>query len=347
MKSPAHPEHEPYLTRLRALPFVRRAEIRRDTAGRGQEEGRTGTSLVLKTPGGRREHLVLHVRTHLTQAVADGILARMEASTQKGWILFAPYVGRGMARHLRELDVDYVDRAGNCRLHAGRDHIAVIEGRKPRPTPPRGRGMGAAGTQVLFAILAKPGLLDEPLRTLAQGAGANKTTVAHTIARLQEEGILGAGSRGRVLLEPRVLLDMWLAGYTSILRPHLRLGRYQTQSLEPSALEARIERALGDEFPWAWGGGAGGYRLTSGYRGDLTVLHIAGPPADLPRRLGALRAKDGPLVILKTRGDIAFEGVVRGTVHPLLIYTELLTAGSPQARSAAQEILEGYLEWLT
>lgn len=85
-------------------------------------------------------------------------------------------------------------------------------------------------------------------------------------------------------------------------------------------------------------------RLTKHYRGEETVLHVEDPPADLARRLRALRAQDGPLTILRAPGKIGFEGALPRTVHPLLAFTELLATGKERAREAAQEIRERYLE---
>ena len=134
-----------------------------------------------------------------------------------------------------------------------------------------------------------------------------------------------------------------MAGYATVVRPRLLVGRYRTNDADPETLEERIEKALGETVTWAWGGGAAAMRLTKLYRGEATVLHVDVPPADLARRLRALPAEGGPLTILQGPGRIAFEGALPRTVHPLLVYTELLTARSARARDAAREIQERYL----
>ena len=112
----------------------------------------------------------------------------------------------------------------------------------------------------------------------------------------------------------------------------------------PAALENRIEKTLGETPAWAWGGGGAAMRLTKHYRGEETILHVETAPPDLPKRLRALPAQDGPLTILRAPGKIGFAGVLPRTVHPLLVFTELLTTGNERAREAAQEIRERYLE---
>ncbi len=76
-----------------------------------------------------------------------------------------------MGRYLAERGVNYVDEPGNCHIVLGGDHVAVIEGRRPPRREARGRGMGVAGYRILFAILARPELLEAPVRVLAGEAG--------------------------------------------------------------------------------------------------------------------------------------------------------------------------------
>jgi hypothetical protein len=84
-------------------------------------------------------------------------------------------------------------------------------------------------------------------------------------------------------------------------------------------------------------------RITKHYRGEETVLHVCDPANDLPRKLRALPAIDGPLIIQRTPNESAFDGVAPHTVHPLLVVAELMTGANPRAREAALEIRERYL----
>ena len=112
---------------------------------------------------------------------------------------------------------------------------------------------------------------------------------------------------------------------------------------DPDELERRIEEVLGTQEPWVWGGGAAAIRLTQFYRGPETVLHVPRWRAEFPKQLKALKAHDGPLVVLRPLGQLALEGAAPRTAHPLMVYTELLTTGDPRAREAAAEIQRTYL----
>jgi len=343
MKGTGAAHLHPYLAHLRALPFVEgiamgRLEVRK-------AEFQADALLRLRTPRGEHELLVEIKRTHLTHALVDGLLARVRTHERGRWVLFAPYVGPEIGQYLRKNSVNYLDAAGNCFLVIGKDYLALIEGKRPERQAPPERGVRAAGHQVLFAILARPDLLDAPVRVLAEAAGVGKTAAAEMLTRLEAEGLVGADREGRRLLQPRLVLDRWLAGYTAQVRPRLLLGRFRTNDPDPEALENRIENELGDAVAWAWGGGAAAMRLTRHYRGPETVLHLGEPLPNIGRRLKAIPTTGGPLIILGVPGRVAFEGAKPRTVHPLLVYTELLAAGHERAREAAEEVWNRYATW--
>ena len=336
------------LARLEELPFVDRAA--RFLPGRGH--GRFPEGYVrLHGPRGRTDLDLRLVRTHLTRTLVDGLLAQAAPDPHRPWILFAPHVGRGLARHLAERGANFVDPVGNCRLQIGREQIAQIEGRPPEKAPPQGRGVGAPGLRVYFALLVRPELLQAPLRTIAHAAGVAPATAAVRLAELRETRLIHVDHRGkRTLAEPLRLLERWLQGYGAVVRPKLMIGRYRLRETAVEAVEEKLTAVLGpaaeDTPTWAFGGGAAAWRLTGFYRGEQIVVHLRQEAPDLPKRLGALRDEEGPLTLLRAPGPVAFAGAEPGTVAPLLVYTELLHLGGKRAAEAATEVRKRYLPHL-
>ena len=334
-------ELEPYLAHLQALPFVR--NVRVDLADTRAGHILPDALLRLRTPSG--EH-ALHMelkRTHVTRPLVNGLLNQMRAKKVAGWILFAPYIGAEIGGYLRENKANYVDAAGNCFVTFRTQYIALVEGRRPPKRTLQDRGIRGPGYQILFAILARPELLDVPVRTLAEAAGAGKSATAQMLKRLEAEGLVGADRTGRRLLQPQRLMDRWLTGYATTVRPRLVMGRFRTNDPDTETLEARIASVLGETVRWAWGGGAAAMRLTGYYRGPDTLLHLEHPLPDLGKRLRGIPDEDGPVIILGAPGPVAFAGVQPRTVHPLLIFTELLAAGDERALDAAEEIRRRHL----
>ena len=251
-----------------------------------------------------------------------------------------------MGDYLAAEGINFVDEVGNCRLELGADHVAVIEGRKRTKPNTGGRATGPAAVEVTFAFLARPDLVNAPVREIAKRIGAGKTAVADAIQQLTRQGLI-TKKKPRRVLRPKELLDRWLIGYETIVRPRRMVGRYTTMEADPLRLEERIEDLLKEvETEWGWTGGAAAMRLTGFYRGTETVLAVGQVPKDFFKELRALPAQDGNLTLLTAEGNLAFEGVQEHTVHPLLVFAELRLAEDERAREAAEEVRHRYLEHL-
>jgi len=337
-------ELEPYLDHLRSLPFVRAANA--EVSRISQADGGLDAVVRLKTPKGMRRLYAEIKRTHLSYELAGHVVSQMRHSRWKPSILMTPYVPPRLGQFLEERGINYVDRVGNCFLSLWPDFLARVEGRRRPPRDLPRATLRAPSYQVLFALLARPGLANASVRTLAENAGVGKTAAAEMVRRLEFEGYLGRTTSGRQLLERDRLLERWLTGYADVLRPSLVLGRFRTPEPNPAEVEATLENVLGDAKSWAWSGGAAAFRLTGHFRGEDSVLWISEPTSELLRRLKALPAKDGPLTILRPKGALMLEGAKLHTAHPLLVYAELLTRPSDRAAEAAEEVRVKYLKYL-
>ena len=328
----------PYLEHLLSLPFLSKAVLQPQP----RRVGRGGATLELTTPRGRRRLLVEEARSHLSQAVVGDLIARAPSCATPPLILFAPYVSAEMGALLAPRGINFVDRAGNCHLDLGGSYVAHVEGRKPKKSPHAPGGTRAPGFRLIFALLVEPGLLNVPVRDVARASGVSLGTASNVLRRLERDRIVVRTRSKRHLVRRDDLTERWIAGYTDSLRPQLLAGRFETPDTDPLRLEKRVEALLGRE-EWAWGGAAAAFRLTRHYRSDETVLHVASLASDLPKRLHALPHSAGRLVLLGVPGPLAFRGNVPHTVHPLLIYSELVLTGSARAREAASELRERFL----
>jgi len=341
MKDPHSSSLDPYLERLRALPFVKRVDVRLpDQSG---SETHEDARLALRTPKGRHDLFVEVKNVPLSRSAAQSLVARASRPPVRPWVAFSPYVSQPVGQLLASHHIGFVDQAGNCHIAVGHDYLAHIEGRRREQLARQGRGLGARSYQVLFALLARPELVTAPIRSLAEAAGVRKTTAADLMRRLKDDGLVVRDKAGMRLIRPSALMDRWVAGYADKLRPRLLVGRYRAAEKDPLAFEKHVEAML--EGPnWAWGGATAGFRLTQHYRGPTTTLHVASPSAGLQRQLSLLPTKDGAIVILGVPGRMGLEGPVPHIAHPLLVYTELLAEGDERALEAAAEIRTRFLK---
>ncbi len=329
------PDLEPYLERLRELPFVKGAGVRAAAGGKD-------ALLTLRTPKGSQELLVEVKAAPLSPGVARSFVAGMIRPSVRPWVVFSPHVSRSVGQLLASHGIGFVDQVGNCHVAIGKDYLAEVEGRRPRRAR-GGRGLGARSYQALFALLARPDLAGAPVRSLAEAAALGKTAAADLLRRLRDEGALATDRAGTRIVRPGSLVDRWVAGYGDTLRPRLLMGRFRAAAQDPGDFEKTAESLL-DGLDWAWGGATAAYRLTAHYRSPITTLHLAAElPQSLRRELRLLPEKDGPIVVLGIPGPLGLEGPMARVAHPLLVYTELLLESDERALEAAGEVRERFL----
>ncbi len=357
----------PYLVQLRALPFVKRAKAVRS---------KTHEAVVaIDALAGSQSFTVAHIRSHLGKNDVELWTGRAhKRGTDHPLLLAAPYVSGPMGARLREAGIRYLDAVGNVFLTIegplGVQHMALVEGRTPARRQAAERVWRAPGYQVLFALLARPSLLEATVREVAAMAEVSTTPVLQVRAKLVELGFAVKRKDGLAWTAgslPRAR-ELWLRGYEMTLRPSLLLQRFRPrQPMNVPALEAELEARLHERYTWRWGGAAAAFRLAPHYRGETTVVHIDAPRMSTQELATTLRMIPDPaglVVILKKPGALAFDlgrasihlppwveapgalthVVEPHTVHPLLAWAELLEEGNDRASEAAAELAAQLLD---
>ena len=293
-------------------------------------------------PRGRQVRLHVEVkRTHLATAVARALVGAL-GDRAPTWILFAPYVGRPLGGFLAAHGLNYVDLRGNCHLHVGGQFVAHVEGRTPAGGGARPKGVRAAGVRALFALLAEPALLAAPGRDLARAAGTTHPTALQAVRRLEEAGGVAIEGRQRRWMPggTGVALERWLDEYETVLRPTLVVGRYRTPDATPLDLDRRIANLAAEGGDVRFGGAAAAFRVAPHHRGETTVVHVERGAPNVLRALRAVPDPKGGLIVLGLPGPLAARGLMPETVHPLLVYAELLHAADDRSLEAAERFRE-------
>ncbi len=297
-------------------------------------------TMALRTEAGTFRLRAHEYKSHLGHAAIDHLLTHFRGAREPILVL-APHIGARIGARLAEAGINYVDRHGNCHLAVGSLYLHV-EGRTGPPQASSDKGLRSPGYQVLFAYLAEPALLDRPVREVAERAGVSRQPPSDVRRRLIEDGhVVETKSRCRWVDSRRDdALNLWLRGYETTVRTSLMRGTFRTRA-DPAELEYQIETIrLSDEF--RWGGTTAGYRLVEHYRGARTTVHLAERTPGLAQELGAVPDPRGNLVVMNAFGTINWQPK-RNTVHPLLVYSEMLRDGDERAREAAEMLFDKHI----
>lgn len=254
------------------------------------------------------------------------------------------------AEKCRELDLQFIDAAGNAYLRAPGLYV-LVKGQRPAKgddLPLVGQEGKRAGTathlRVIFALLCQPDMLNAPYRDIARVAGVALGTIGMVFKDLAARGITAGGQRkgDRIMRERKRLIDEWVTTYPLRLRPKLNTRRFNAP--EPNWWQ-RVDPA---QYGAQWGAEVAAAKLTGFLRpGAATLyLHKEKGKRNLTRLVAEHRlrpAPDGDIEILDAFWDFDDEQPMTATVPPLLAYADLIATLDPRNLEAAKLIHDQYL----
>lgn len=342
------------LDRLKAVHPLRVANLRREVGPR--DHGWDG-EVTIKTKG-KNYHYLFEVKAHLRPQVVQHLLIRANADRSRrgeatGLLLLADYVNPLLAGKLRHAGVNFIDTAGNLFLSRDPGLYIYVEGKKPptsqkeKPT----RLFQPSGLTLLFGLLIEPDSINTPYRHLSHANGVALGTVGWVKRDLREQGYLEPlGNERFRLLRKKELVERWVQGYASRLRPKLFLGEFRDLKNNLESVVKSFHHYASDQgLSWGLTGGFGADELVHHYRGKvLTVFVELWRQDEALRTLKWLPVTEGPITVIKAFSPNVFRFWGKQepypVVHPLLVYAELLCRATDRDLETARLIYHKYLE---
>lgn len=282
------------------------------------------------------------LNVEIRESINDSILGRIALQIRnhpKGYILVANYVPPFLAKRMKELQIQFIDSAGNGYLNIPPVIVCVI-GNKPDSRvaiPTADRLFSVGGIRIIFSLLCKPSLLNTSFREIATTAGVSLGTTAGVMKNLTDQNHLAEiPGRGRTLLKKKELAEKWTDAYNSKLRSKQLMGRYSTsKALFWKDEQINLENAL-------WGGEVAAYKLIPYVKPEVITLYANRPVDDLIRALKLRKDEKGPIE-LRERFWQFDDPDNSPIVPPLLVYADLLAIGDPRTIDVATLIYNEHL----
>lgn len=265
-------------------------------------------------------------------------------------LLVAPRITNETAEACRELDLQFIDAAGNAYLR-GPGLYVFVKGQRPAKGEDAfligqevKRAATAAHLRVIFALLCKPELLNAPYRDISRVAGVALGTIGPVFDDLAHRGLIAGGRRkgDRVMLERKKLIDEWITNYPIKLRPKLDTARFKAPKPDWwKELDITQYDAL-------WGAEVAAAKLTGHLRpGTVTIyLNKANGQRNLTRLVAENRLRpdtEGDVEILDAFWSFDGQHAKTQTVPPLLACADLIATLDPRNLEAAKLIHDQYL----
>ena len=286
--------------------------------------------------------LPVQVRRALTPATFGHAVTQLQRLGKPG-LLVTRYVTPPLAERLRELNVPFLDTAGNAYLRTPTTLIYVT-GRKPRQPAQAEvtvRAFRATGLKVIFVLLCVPELITAPYRKIANEAGVALGTVGWIFYDLRRLGYLPPIRPRAGFIEKRdQLIDAWVEAYPQQLRPRLRPRRFRVKDFDWWKTEdlTGLDIWLGQE--------AAAALLTRHLRPEIVTVYGDAHFDALAHKIHPVKDEHGNLEVLQKFWK--FQPPKQRVedypmVPPLLVYADLVATGDARNLETAKMIREQHL----
>jgi hypothetical protein len=314
------------------------------------DRDRPDAEIVLQINGEEYPYLV-EAKTQVDRfATLGNVKAQLDRLGHPG-LLFTPQITTAQAKQCRQLDLAFLDLAGNAFLRQPGTYIYITGEKLENPEIFVGRtGAGTAtALRVTFALLCKPDLLNAPYRDIVEAANVALGAIGWVFFDLEKRGYIAGGQKNhnRRFLEPLRVFDEWVTNYPIKLRPKLNARRFLAENPDWWK-QARLE-----DVQAYWGGEVAAERLTQYLKPANCTIYVARDKnhpqgVDPVARLVAanrLRADaQGNIEILDAFWNLPPDPARPDVVPPILVYADLIATLDPRNLETAQMIRAEYID---
>lgn len=255
-------------------------------------------------------------------------------------LLIAPYITKEIAAQCRELDLPFIDEAGNAYMKTPGLFVYVVGQARPERAheKPEFTALTTGGLKIVFALLNQKTIAPQTYREIATFAKVALGTVGPVLTNLENRGFLTPTELGpRRILNKKRLEEEWVAHYPIKLRPKLNARRF-TATKEDWYRDVNIE-----QYDAYWGGEVAAEKLT-GYLKPAKITIYARKNLDRLIVENRLRPDvNGDIEILEAFWAVDAQLQMNGVVPALLVYADLLATTNPRNIETARLIYDRYL----
>jgi hypothetical protein len=264
-------------------------------------------------------------------------------------LLITRSLSSAMSELCRELNIQFIDHAGNCYLRQPGLFVMVSGSKDPtKGKVAATRGLTPAALRVVLAVLTLPSILNSNIRRIAEVAAISHGAAGAALIMLEELGLLITSARTgrRLLVMPERWLDAWTEGYLGRIRPKLEKHKMSA----PVPIPAVLERVLPQMHEVALGGEAAAAYRNMGLKPGALTLYIdldnLSVMRNLVQELKLRRDPEGKIELVNIFWNTK-ELHCFPTVPDALIYADLVGTGDGRTMEIATSLRKEICSYVT
>ena len=249
-------------------------------------------------------------------------------------ILIIPQLYPGVKTYLRELGISYLEANGNIFLKTKELLVFIDSQEKAIISKAKGnRAFTKTGLKVLFNLLRDRDLVNRPHRHIAEITGVALGNIPPVIAGLREKGYLLPLEKRKYVWENRKeLLERWITGYDTTLKPSLHRGRFR---LRNNWKDVSLNRQTS-----LWGGEPAGDLLTGFLRPEKFILYTKESNSELIKNYKLIPDEQGEVWVYQMFWN---DETPQMTTPAILVYADLVLENDKRCTETAQMIYDEHI----
>jgi hypothetical protein len=255
-------------------------------------------------------------------------------------LVVARVIYPNIGKQLQKMNINYIDTLGNIFLQQG-ELLLLINGEKAQAPVVKntGRAFNKAGLRFIYHLLTQEDFLQKTYREMAAECETALGNINYIIKDLQEQGYLLKRNKKDWLLNNReTLINQWVENFPKKLQPEYLMGTFRFQ--DPDGIKYWNKLRL-DATKTHWGGEPAADILTNYLQPATLTIYTEENRIELIKKYRLIPDINGNIK-LYTKFWEATEK--KETVHPLVIYADLLGINDPRTVELANMIYNEYLK---
>jgi len=294
----------------------------------------------IHAPGDKPKKFYVEIKGFITKDTIGHVAGQIRRLGKPG-ILVTRHVTPAMAERMKELDLAFIDTAGNAYINTPPLFVYMI-GQKKKDIPEESRTTRAfkpKGLKIVFALLCLPELVKAPYRDIARAADVALGTVGWVMNDLKKMNyIKDRGKYGRKLFNVDKLIDTWIHTYARELRPKLYIGRYGATNKE------WWEKAAWRKTGTFLGGEPAAARLTEYLKPETITVYGNEEINKFLLKNHLIKDPQGKVEIFRMFWNFDHPWNYVELAPPLLIYADLIATTDDRNIETARIIYDEYID---
>ncbi len=255
-------------------------------------------------------------------------------------ILVSDYISKSLKAYLKEKNVSYLDTAGNAFITNNKGVFIYVETNKNArlSSGKSNRAFSKSGLKVIYQILINKDIVNKPYRYIGQASKVSIDTVAKVFKELlRDKYLIQIKEKEFEVQDKERLLQEWVTIFNRVLRPKLKQRNFKPK-------KGALNQLLNTNLPNIIGGELAAESLSNYLIAEGAVIYTDKPFIDTALSLELIPATGGIITLIEKfwAEEFALENGV--TVHPILVYADLLSHPKPRNLETAKIIYDKYVK---